>query len=115
MVPHQRWHFQSLRAAAPPIDDAARHAKHARHKRVRGGRPMARRLAGRHAPDAAGVRGAWAAGRRARTADGRPPLAAAGLTLHDRLTAMPARLERVEKRGPGPRNAGDCRACWRGA
>jgi hypothetical protein len=53
------------------------------------------------------VRGACAAVRRALTEEGRPPLEASGLKLHDRLTAMTASLERVEKRGPGPRHEGD--------
>ena len=103
-VPHPLGHFQERREAAPPMDDAARHAKHARKKRVRGGRPRARRLAGRHGPEAEVVRGDWAAGRRALTADGRPPLDASGLTRHNRFPALPARLERGDKRGPGPRH-----------
>jgi len=103
-VPHQLGHFPYLREAAKPIYDADRHAKKERKKRVRGVRPIARRLAGRSDPEAAVVRGSCAAVRRALTEDGPPPLEASGLTLHDRLTAMTARLERVEKRGPCPRN-----------
>jgi hypothetical protein len=105
--PHQRCPFHDLREAAQPMDDADRHAKKARKKRVRGVRPMARRRAGRPEPEAEGVRGSWAAMRSALTADGRPPLEAAGLKLHDRLTAMTASLERVAKRGPGPRHEDD--------
>jgi hypothetical protein len=52
-------------------------------------------------------RGYCAAVRSALTDDGRPPLEASGLKLHDRLTAITASLERVEKRGPCPRNSGD--------
>ena len=103
-VPHQLGHFHYLREAAKPIYDADRHAKKARKKRVRGVRPIERRLAGRHAPEAEVVRGYCAAVRSALTDDGRPPLEASGLTLHDRLTAMTASLERVEKRGPCPRS-----------
>jgi hypothetical protein len=106
-VAHQLCHFPYLREAAKPLDDADRHAKKARKKRVRGVRPMARRLEGRHDPEAEVVRGSGAAVRSALTDDGRPPLEASGLTLHDRLTAMTASLERVEKRGPGPSNSGD--------
>jgi hypothetical protein len=50
------------------------------------------------------VRGYCAAVRSALTDDGRPPLEASGLTLHDRLTAITASIERVEKRGPCPRS-----------
>jgi hypothetical protein len=105
--PHQLCHFHDLREAAQPMYDADRHAKKARKKRVRGVRPMERRLAGRHDPEAEVVRGSCAAVRSALTDDGRPPLDASGLTLHDRLPAMTASLERVDKRGPCPRNEGD--------
>jgi len=103
-VPHQLCHFHDLREAAKPIYDADRHAKKALKKRVRGVRPIERRLEGRHDPEAEVVRGSCAAVRSALTDDGRPPLEASGLTLHDRLTAMTASLERLEKRGPCPRN-----------
>src|SRR4029078_11095174 len=97
-------HFHYLREAAKPIYEADRQAKKALKKRVRGVRPIERRLAGRRDPEAEVVRGSCAAVRSALTDDGRPLLDASGLKLHDRLTAMTARLERVEKRGPCPRN-----------
>jgi hypothetical protein len=103
-VPHQLCHFHYLREAAKPIYDADRHAKKELKKRVRGVRPIERRLAGRHDPEAEVVRGYCAAVRSALTDDGRPPLEASGLKLHDRLTAITASLERVEKRGPCPRH-----------
>jgi hypothetical protein len=103
-VPHQLCHFHYLREAAKPIYDADRHAKKELKKRVRGVRPIERRLEGRHDPEAAVVQGYCAAVRSALTDDGRPPLEASGLKLHDRLTAITASLERVEKRGPCPRN-----------
>jgi len=103
-VPHQLCHFHYLREAAKPIYDADRHAKKELKKRVRGVRPIERRLEGRHDPAAEVVRGYCAAVRSALTDDGRPPLEASGLKLHDRLTAITASLERVEKRGPCPRN-----------
>jgi hypothetical protein len=111
-VPHQVCHCPALREAAKPSYEAARHAKQALQKRVRGVRPMERRLDGRRAPAAAVVRGDGAAGRRARTDDGRPPLDASGRTLHARLTARTARRERVDKRGPGPRPGGGGNAGW---
>lgn len=103
-VPHQLCHFHYLREAAKPIYDADRHAKKELKKRVRGVRPIERRLAGRSDPEAEVVRGYCAAVRSALTDDGRPPLEASGLKLHDRLSAITASLERVEKRGPGLRN-----------
>jgi hypothetical protein len=102
-VPHPLCHFHYLREAAKPIYDADRHAKKALKKRVRGVRPMERRLEGRSDPEAEVVRGYCAAVRSALTDAGRPPLEASGLKLHDRLTAITASLERVEKRGPCPR------------
>ena len=103
-VPHQLCHFHYLHEAAKPIYEADRHAKKELKKRVRGVRPIERRLEGRHDPEAAVVRGYCAAVRSALTDDGRPPLEASGLKLHDRLSAMTLSLERVEKRGPCPRS-----------
>jgi len=103
-VPHQLCHFHYLREAAKPMYDADRHAKKELKKRVRGVRPIERRLEGRNGPEAEVVRGYCAAVRSALTDDGRPPLDASGLKLHDRLTTITASLERVEKRGPCPRN-----------
>jgi hypothetical protein len=103
-VPHQLCHFHYLREAAKPMYDADRHAKKALKKRVRGVRPIERRLEERNGPEAEVVRGYCAAVRSALTDDGRPPLDASGLKLHDRLTTITASLERVEKRGPCPRN-----------
>jgi hypothetical protein len=103
-VPHQLCHFHYLHEAAKPIYDADRHAKKELKKRVRGVRPIERRLEGRSNPEAEVVRGYCAAVRSALTDDGRPPLEASGLKLHDRLTAITASIERVEKRGPCPRS-----------
>src|SRR5262245_60142601 len=103
-VPHQLCHCHSLREAAKPIYEADRHAKKELKKRVRGVRPIERRLEGQHGSEVEVVRGYCAAVRSALTDDGRPPLDASGLKLHDRLTAITASLERVEKRGPCPRN-----------
>jgi hypothetical protein len=104
-VPHQLCHFHYLREAAKPIYEADRHAKKELKKRVRGVRPIERRLEGRRDPEAAVVRGYCAAVRSALTDDGRPPLEASGLKLHDRLSAITVSLARVEKRGPYPRNS----------
>src|SRR4030095_207815 len=114
-VPHQLCHFHYLHEAAKPIYEADRHAKKELKKRVRGVRPIERRLAAGSDPEADVVRGYCAAVRSALTDDGRPPLEASGLKLHDRLTAITASLERVEKRGPCPRNCTRGTACWSGA
>ena len=104
--PPQLCHFHSLHEAAKPIYEADRHAKKVLKKYVRGVRPLARAVEGRTDPEAEVIRGYCSAVRRALTDDGRPPLAAAGLQLHDRLNAMTQSLERVEKRGPCPRPSG---------
>lgn len=103
-VPHQLCHFPYLNEAAKPIYEADRHAKKELKKRVRGVRPIERNLEGRDDPAAAVVRGYCAAVRSALTDDGRPPLEASGLKLHDRLSAITMRLERSEKRRPCPRS-----------
>jgi hypothetical protein len=98
-VPHQLCHFHYLREAAKPIYEADRHAKKALKKFVRGVRPLERQMEGRTDAEAEIIRGYCSAVRSALTDDGRPPLAASGLKLHDRLSATLASLERVEKRG----------------
>src|SRR5499433_1842984 len=103
-VPHQLCHFHYLREAAKPIYEADRHAKKTLKKRARGIRPIERKLEGRTDPEAEIMRGYCSAVRSALTDDGRPPLAASGLMLHTRLSTIAASLERVEKRGPCPRN-----------
>jgi hypothetical protein len=99
-VPHQLCHFHYLREAAKPIFEADRHAKKELKKKVRGVRPIERKLEGRDDPEAKVVRGYCAAVRSALTDDGRPPLSAPGLVLKGRLEAVVASLDRVEeKRG----------------
>ncbi len=90
-VPHQLCQFHYLREAAKPVFEADRHAKVLLKKEVRGVRPIERALAGRDDPEA--------------TDDGRPPLCAAGLRLHDRLTAIRASLGRVAEKGGGRGNS----------
>jgi transposase-like protein len=97
-VPHQLCQFHFLREAALPVFEADRHAKKELKKRVRGVRPIERAVEGREDAEARAVRGYGAAVRSALTDDGRPPLAASGLKLHDRLTAVAASLERVAEK-----------------
>jgi hypothetical protein len=98
-VPHQLCQFHYLREAALPIFEADRHAKKELKKQVRGVRPIERAVEGRDDPEAEAVRGYCAAVRSAITDDGRPPLAASGLQLEDRLAAVAASLERVATKG----------------
>ena len=95
-VPHQLCQFHYLREAAKPIFEADRHAKKELKKRVRGVRPIERSLEGRTDAEAEAARGYCLAVRSALTDDGRPPLAASGLKLKDRLEAIADSLERVQ-------------------
>jgi len=103
-VPHQLCQFHYLREAAKPILEADRHAKVLLKKVVRGVRPIERALEGRD-DAAAAARGYCLAVRSALTDDGRPPLCAAGLRLHERLTAIAASLDRVAEKGGSRRNS----------
>ena len=102
-VPHQLCQFHYLREAARPIYEADRHAKVALKKKVRGVRPIERAVEGRDDEEARAIRGYCAAVRTSLTDDGRPPLEASGLKLHDRLARIAASLDEVaDKRGsPG--------------
>lgn len=97
-VPHQLCHFHYLREAARPIYEADRHAKKELKKRIRGVRTIERSAEEDDDPEAEIVRGYCAAVRAAVTDDGRPPLDAPGLVLHDRLGAIAASLDRVAAR-----------------
>jgi len=99
-VPHQLCHFHYLREAAAPVYEADRHAKVQLKKKVRGIRPIERKVEGRQDPEAGSIRGYCAAVRSALTDDGRPPLEASGLKLQGRLAAVAGSLDRVAvKRG----------------
>ncbi len=99
-VSHQLCQFHYLREAATPIFEADRHAKAALKKLVRGVRPIERALEGQEDEQAQAMHGYCLAVRSALTDDGRPPLSASGLKLHDRLTQISDSLTRVEeKRG----------------
>jgi hypothetical protein len=97
-VPHQQCHFHYLREAAKPVYEADRHAKKELKKRVRGVRPIERAVEDEEDPEAEVVRGYCAAVRAALTDDGRPPLAAPGLKLHERLGRIADSLDRLAAR-----------------
>ena len=105
-VPHQLCQFHYLREAAKPIYEADRHAKTQLKKHVRGVRPIERALEARADPEAEAVRGYCLAVRSALTDDGRAPLCASGLALHERLEAIVASIERVATKRGSP-------ASWR--
>lgn len=116
-VPHQLCHFHYLREAGMPIFEADRHAKKLLKKPIRGVRPLERRVAGRTDPTARAIQGYCAAVRSALTDDGRPPLAASGLRLHERLTLITASLARVAQKGGSrmnwPASTRWCAGGWR--
>ncbi len=95
-VPHQLCQFHYLREAAKEVYEADRHAgRKELKKRVRGVRPIERELEGRDDPEAEAVRGYCLAVRSAITDDGRPPLSASGIKLHDRLEAIHDSVQRM--------------------
>lgn len=98
-VPYQLCQFHYLREAARPIYEADRHAKKELKKKVRGVRAIERRVENQSGAEAEVVRGYCSAVRSALTDDGRPPLEASGLKLHERLSAIDASLERVAEKG----------------
>ena len=91
--------FHYLREAARPIYEADRHAEKELKKKVCGVRGIERKEEGRTDPEAEVARGYCSAVRSARTDDGRPPLDASELKLHDRLNAINASLERAAQKG----------------
>ena len=100
-IPHQLCHFHYLREAAKPIAEADRHAKKELKKRVRGVRPIERVAEAADDLEAEIVRGYCAAVRASLTDDGLPPLSAAGLKLHARLTWIITSLDRVRDQTGG--------------
>jgi len=114
-IPHQLCHFHYLREAAKPIYEADRHAKKELKKYVRGVRPIERQLDSHTEPAAGVIRGYCSAVRSALTDDGRPPLVASGLKLHDRLTAISQSLDRLDKKGRSPNRSHGSRRSSSGA
>src|SRR5918995_1763663 len=82
------------------ISDGQLSIRRAVEAALRGVRHIERQLEGRADPEAEVIRGYCSAVRSALTDDGRPPLVASGLKLHDRLAAIAESLDRGEKRGP---------------
>lgn len=97
-VPYQLCQFHYLREAGRLIYEADRHAKKQLKKTVRGVRKLERQVEGRTDTEAEVIQGYCSAVRSALTDDGRPPLEASGLKLHERLTIIGASLDHVEKK-----------------
>ncbi len=98
-VPHQLCHFHYLREAAKPVYEADKHAKKELKKHLRGVRPIERAVEHRTDEEAETIRGYCLAVRSVLTDDGRPPLAAPGLKLHARISAIATSLTRVSEKG----------------
>jgi hypothetical protein len=103
-VPYQLCQFHFLREAAKPVFEADRHAKKVLKRKVRKVRGIERAVEGRADPEAEVVRGYCSAVRSALTDDGRPPLDAPGLKLHERLSAIAGSLGRVAEKGGSRRS-----------
>ena len=98
-VPHQLCQFHYLKEVAKPIIEADRHAKTELKKYVKGVRELEREVASREDVAGATIRNYCLAVRTALAADGKPPLQLAGLTMHDRLSAIQASLDWVAQKG----------------
>ena len=99
-VPHQLCQFHFLREAGLPVYEMDRHAKKELKKKVRGVRAIERKAERRDDAMAKVVGGYCSAVRSALTDDGRPPLAASGLLLHERLSAIAASIDRLRGQLP---------------
>ena len=94
-MPHQLCHFHYLREAATPVYEADRHAKVQLKKKVRGIRPIERKVEGREDAEARDDPGLLRGGALALTDDGRPPLEASGLKLVVGSPGWPRASDRV--------------------
>ena len=98
-VPHGLCHFHYLREAAKPIYEADRHAKKELKKQIRGIRTIEREIQTSEQPMNKIVEGYCLAVRSAITDDGRPPLEASGLKLHERLSKIEQSITKMSKKG----------------
>jgi hypothetical protein len=100
-VPHQRCQFHYLKAGIDPFDEADRHAKTLLKKQLRGVRPIERALEEQSTPENDAIRDDGLAVRASLTDDGRSPLEASGLRLHDRVTQVSDSIARVQEKKEG--------------
>lgn len=101
-VPHQLCQFHSLKDAIAPFYEADRHAKTLLKKQLRGVRPIERALEEHPTPENDAIRGYCLAVRASLTDDGRSPLEASGLRLHDRITQVSHSIARVQQKKDCP-------------
>lgn len=101
-TPHQLCQFHYLKDATAPLYEADRHAKTQLKKQVRGVRPIERALEEHQTPENEAIRGYCLAVRAALTDDGRSPLEASGLRLHERLTQVHDSITRVQEKKDCP-------------
>ncbi len=111
-IPHQLCQFHYLKEAAKPISEADRHAKTELKKYTRGVREIEREVATREDAAGAAIRSYCLAVRSALADDGKPPLQLAGLTMHDRLSAIQSSLDRVAQKGGFRTSWCDCVQWW---
>jgi len=95
-IPHQLCHFHYLKDAIKPFYEADRHAKTLLKKQLRGVRPIERALEERPTAENDAIRDYCLAVRASLTDDGRSPLEASGLRLHDRITQVSDSITRVQ-------------------
>jgi hypothetical protein len=97
-IPHQLCQFHYLKDAIKPFYEADRHAKTLLKKQLRGVRPIERALEEHPTPENEAIRNYCLAVRASLTDDGRSPLEASGLRLHDRITQISDSIGRVQEK-----------------
>jgi len=101
-VPHQLCQFHYLKDAIKPFYEADRHAKTLLKKQLRGVRPIERALEEHPTLENEAIRDYCLAVCASLTDDGRSPLEASGLRLHDRMTQISNAIERVQEKKDCP-------------
>lgn len=107
-VPHQLCQFHYLKDAIAPFYEADRHAKTLLKKQLRGVRPIERALEEQPTSENDAIRGYCLAVRASLTDDGRSPLEASGLRLHDRITQISNSIARVQEKKDCPHPESSC-------
>lgn len=101
-TPHQLCQFHYFKDATAPLYEADRHAKTQLKKHLRGVRPIERALEEHQTPENNAIRGYCLAVRASLTDDGRSPLEASGLRLHERLTQVSDSIARIQEKKDCP-------------
>lgn len=101
-VPHPLGQFHDRKEALKPFYEADRHAKTLLKQPLRGVRPIERALEEHASAENAAIRDDGLAVRASLTDDGRSPLEASGLRLHDRITQVSDSMARVQEKKDCP-------------